>query len=1016
MKKLAISILLSVYCIGAVPDKNAPATPPNYSMHFPGEEEQASDKGLVGEDDLKQDKIQYGIGYESKVGKSPYQKLTDESGNVYYKNIETGEDVTNFKEQKVSEQYKNSTKNIPFEQPLEDEEIRKKNEDIAKAKEERKKELSDKGYTPKQYENLFLHNLDAPGEGSSYLNSSFLKPLTKEELEAQEKDEYINGGKEREFYRDNFSFSQSNNTAEKSKPGEKGIFTQTKKSPRSGLVDEISKDDIYKSEGGDAKLVDAYSFVADYKAKLSAKNSDNSIKCFISRELVPSYYCPILGKQNTLYGGDELTESGTAIKNCNDNCREVKECASYDISNELKNGKLIEFTKEEMTVFPWVENEKNINKSEKISELMSVDRMKFKIEVTKSDKFKGTDEEFRQFLKSTDIKFKMDLIKQEETVNNPPQALISGEVINIKDTLIEKEIFIANTTEFLTLKFYKPFISPNTLTEALLNKDKWEKIGSIKIKEINAEYLDSKLFFCPFRQMVNSETECNLNEGGKIIKLKSGSQVYNICTDASHKIGPDRIYGGFYTNTSCQASCVETSDCFPTYRNKSFDDKTSFKAQVGCVASEDNSACTKQKCEDLLGENELKPTNEWVTWNDDTKVQTISNNVLNTSVMRPKFNLGDEMTVSTSYTEVFQAEMKDAAYKYMIDNTTFNRVMYRIGEESPRKMSYFIDTVDYHTRLFWNLKPASFDIDNNQEYNLYVVMELDQMYKPVAGMFLIDGNYVKADGNDIQFIDKTYLIKTAQKDDNWKVFKKIEFHNIKQIYSILRCNDGKYEQKPRYYYAQKEIPEGCIVYEEEVWPTTPHLNINRNAFYDTLTDTFGSYDLNTKASVFIKQKFSSDIPINKYQLSDALQAEIELAPGAIIRNQESLNHDKDFKKIYNTNSVDSLKKGWVSNYRIYAFYSKNQLSYAELMDEVKEDNVIYDKINNSKLPRTIKHDGEINNNVKPFVLGNKEVTTIDLESIPFLHEEGQRVFKFLFLYDDESEGKSPFEKYKIIGK
>ncbi len=65
------------------------------------------------------------------------------------------------------------------------------------------------------------------------------------------------------------------------------------------------------------------------------------------------------------------------------------------------------------------------------------------------------------------------------------------------------------------------------------------------------------------------------------------------------------------------------------------------------------------------------------------------------------------------------------------------------------------------------------------------------------------------------------------------------------------------------------------------------------------------------------------------------------------------------------------------------------------MDEVKEENVIYDKVNNSKLPRTIKHDGEINNNVKPFVLGNKEVTTIDLESIPFLHEEGQRVFKFL---------------------
>lgn len=1014
MKKLILALMISIYTYGAVPEKNAAAPAPNYGKHFPSEDEQTPDKGLVGDNNLNQNKIDYGIGYEANVGTSPYQKLKDESGNIYYKDTNTGKEVTQFESKELSKEYKEATDNLPFNQPTDEAGINSKNQQISNAKELRKKEMEDKGYTPKHYENLFLHGLDASGEGTSYLNSSFLKPLTKEELKAQEEGKEIPGLAEREFYRDNFSFSQTNNTAEKAKPGEKKLFTQEGKA-KTLLVDDIANDDIFREDNGETKLVDAYNFVNDYKAKLTAKYSDNSVKCFISRELVPSYYCPILGKQNTLFGGDEITESGTAIKNCNSNCREVKECASYDITSEL-GGEYIDFDKDTIEIFPWNEGTLHLSKSNKISELMQVEKMSFKIEITKSPKFKGTDEEFEEFLKKADIKFKMDLIKQEETAGNPPQALIKGEVITVKGSLIEKEIYIVNTTEFLTVKFYKPYISTNKLTEAIVNQSKWDNIANIKITSIRAKYQESKLYFCPFRQMVNSEAECNLSEGGKVIKIKAGSQVYNICTDPTHKIGPDRIYGGFYSNSSCQASCVETSDCFPTYKNKVFDDITSFKAKVGCVDAEGNSGCTKQKCEDLLGEVDLRPTNEWVTWNDDTKVQTVSNNVLNTSVMRPKFHLGDEMSVSTSYSEVFQKEMKDAAYKYMIDNTTFNRVAYRIGEESPRKMSYMIDTVEYQTRLFWHLKPKSFDIDNEKEYKLYVVMELDQIYKPVAGIFLIEGNYVQADGNDIQFMDRTYLIKTPQSTDNWKTFKKIEFTNVKKIYSILRCNDGKYEQKPRGYYAQKVIPEDCVTFEEDAWPNTPHLNINRNAFYNAHTDTFETYDANSKAIIFKKEKFSSNIPINKYQLSDALQDEIEKAPGGLIKHQESLNFDKEFRKIYNTTGNSMKTKGWVYNYRVYAFYSDKELSYNEVLEEIKAENAIYDKVNSASLPRSIKHDGEINNNVKPFILGNPELTTLDLETNPFLHEEGQRVFKFLFLYNDENEGIEPFKNYIIQGK
>ena len=43
------------------------------------------------------------------------------------------------------------------------------------------------------------------------------------------------------------------------------------------------------------------------------------------------------------------------------------------------------------------------------------------------------------------------------------------------------------------------------------------------------------------------------------------------------------------------------------------------------------------------------------------------------------------------------------------------------------------------------------------------------------------------------------------------------------------------------------------------------------------------------------------------------------------------------------------------------------------------------------------------------------MTTVNMETTPFVNEEGGRVFKFLFLYDDDNEGKAPFENYKIKG-
>jgi hypothetical protein len=76
MKKILLSLIISIYAFGDVPEKDGAAPQPNYQLHFPENEEQDSTKSMVGDDDLKQNKIEYGIGYENDVGIS-FEKEVD---------------------------------------------------------------------------------------------------------------------------------------------------------------------------------------------------------------------------------------------------------------------------------------------------------------------------------------------------------------------------------------------------------------------------------------------------------------------------------------------------------------------------------------------------------------------------------------------------------------------------------------------------------------------------------------------------------------------------------------------------------------------------------------------------------------------------------------------------------------------------------------------------------------------------------------------------------------------------
>ena len=70
---------------------------------------------------------------------------------------------------------------------------------------------------------------------------------------------------------------------------------------------------------------------------------------------------------------------------------------------------------------------------------------------------------------------------------------------------------------------------------------------------------------------------------------------------------------------------------------------------------------------------------------------------------------------------------------------------------------------------------------------------------------------------------------------------------------------------------------------------------------------------------------------------------------------------------------------------------------------------VFDYISNGSFNSNgVRHDGQLNNNIAPFIIGNPNKSAVLTEWEPSLSEHGKKVFKFLFLYDDKTI--NPFER------
>jgi len=1077
-------------------NKSVPVNPPspNYSTMFPTQEDAQNkeDTPMVGNDGLPTKDLNGSVVYYNKLGSVRVIKKIDENGRIYYVDAKTGE-IVDINSYKVSDAYKTLAKEY-YDALYKLKQIQSKIVEVTKQIEDLKEQLDNTSDQEKKDEiNQEINDLNDSLENNLTKELSDQEDLVEEKLKAFKTEKYkevdragynpatISNSsgdvkKTAVSYGSSLvnnrlmsdSFQEYNNTNISENEFVKSTIEESKKvnqlyKESYGLnIDNLSKDSPLIADKNVTNIINAYKTVDIITEQAKNRLSNNYIKCYLSRELIPAYYCPLPGMDANTYPDysniqtiDDLekavsTGPDDAKETCDSVCKQEYSCVNYNILSNVN----IEDSNNSYTLFPRddyskpLEIQLNLNRQMSVSNLSFIVKIVPNLEQFNAD-FDSTNKTFEEYYKEgKPIKVRMDAYAYYN--DKPAVPLAKNMLITIQNgTLVKVNLYPNMTMDKLILQFKKPYIYENQFLE--MNSERAQTlfkkyISSITIGEIKGKYTSTDLWFCPFKQIVNNQDECKT----PILELNNGVSILRICTDSDHKIGPEYTTGGFFSKEICENSCIYREECKPTYRHYKYindflgESDGVYKIKVGCLDTPDNTRCTDEECKALFLDSKYRPNEEIVIGNDNTKIYTIKNKML-TGVPRPRIDLQAELNAneesnSTLRNNVFITEMKDAAYQNMVNNQTYNVIKYKIGEESPRKQAYKIISYGPDKKsLYLKMKPDSFKFDDGNTYYLYSVLKIESIYRPEYGVFILGPNtapagetiegesgtfqstsyYVDATKHPLVLKDIMYAIKDPSQPTGWKVFREEYFNQIRVTKLRLVCYDSQGQEIISDYDPSQSFtactqdqvittvddektktPKNCCyVTPETRWIDYAGSHVDRNAFYNTNNDSFLTFDANTELAPYYKSiQFSSDQPIYEYKILDDLADTPHQIPGMLFHSQEEKDNGQSFRRVFQ-GGWESVYNALLGNVEVYNFYSDTKLTYKEVLDNLTQENKFFDLYNQHMYPKAIVSDSQFDNNIKLFKLGVPSKLSIQVDIKPKMDEENKRVFKFVFLKD-----------------
>lgn len=474
---------------------------------------------------------------------------------------------------------------------------------------------------------------------------------------------------------------------------------------------------------------------------INGYSSSNIIKCYIKRNLVPSFYCPMNGKDNSYFtGGLANTTNEDAKNKCDGYCKIQTNCVTKALSN---------FSKSSI--------EKQVTLSAPFSKTFTL----------------RTD----QVLKSLSLAVNSSLenvhvsMSISGTRNGDKVSIFNNYDIQLSKTevLLDFKVMSKNYTS-VTITMRDPYTFTTTKRKISLADN------SVKLTKVSINYLDNKYWFCPSTQFVRKASQCN---GGEIKNLIIGGSPSILCIHDQDR-RREKTLGGYYSKETCESGCYEKQDCLPTYRNLGNSITSSvYNVSYGCTKGENNKACTKQLCKNKIYSNTI-PNNETVYYNDDQKEKTVINGQTVEGTLRPTYNLSAEMNTNNNAKDkkiLMVAMSKDMAYKSMMSNGTYVISAKTLNDPYDELVSA---TKIGNSGVSIEYVPKSNLFNTNRDSYIYFIVENIYNYKEI-------GSNRSASAGEQYFRSSNYTIVTA--GGKQKLFY---IENKKKVENVVSGNFSNY--------------------------------------------------------------------------------------------------------------------------------------------------------------------------------------------------------------------------------
>jgi hypothetical protein len=448
---------------------------------------------------------------------------------------------------------------------------------------------------------------------------------------------------------------------------------------------------------------------------------------------------------------------------------------------------------------------------------------------------------------------------------------------------------------------------------------------------------------------------------GKIKTLTKGYKTYRVCEDYG-TVG-DNMDGTYSTKNEANSVCKKNYTCRLDMNLINTAVLQNFRE--GCIQGQSN--CDEDTCKNLrlngsfiLHENVfdagVKP------------IPTIVNGTQLRGVKRPRILLREDLSFQQRTAE----ELKDEAYKNMLDGQTYKVSSFTIGDNTEESSAYNIGISNSGSYvgsarrgLFWYFKPAAYTV-NNGLMNFYSVFDV-----------IVEKKVYTAEGNVDRIKDRIFYIKLDKDSNNLKAFARMKDW-AKNV--VTEDGDGNVEDYSNYVLETNTLKYQFFNSALQKWQT--HSSSIQAEYFDQA-------EIELQEKPFLRIKINSNLGDLFYTFNGVARR--------IERNGpiETRYYTGDFD-----GSGELVLK--VTNYNFTKEPSET-VSYADIvrMIEEKEIEPVYDSLEFGGMAKEVRDDaGNINSDIQLYLYGHKEQKTGFARIFPKKEDIGKSGFIYLFAVEE----------------